>query len=61
MQNIPIRVWLAELARGVTIALSIAVVISFCAVGCMMNKRDHATQRVIHLKPVHLAGGSHGT
>jgi hypothetical protein len=29
-----------ELARGVMIALSIAIVIAFASVGCMLNKRD---------------------
>lgn len=35
-----IRVYLAELARGVTVALCIAIVIAFASVGCMLNKRD---------------------
>lgn len=38
-----IRLYLETLAQAVTVALSIAVVIAFAAVGCMMNKRDHYT------------------
>lgn len=40
------RVYMIELARGVTIALSIAIVVAFASVGCMLNKRDANTSRV---------------
>ena len=38
-----IRIYLALLAEAVTISLSIAIVILFCAIGCAMNKRDQYT------------------
>lgn len=41
-----VRAYITELARGVTIALSIAIVIAFAAVGCMLNKRDANASRV---------------
>jgi hypothetical protein len=38
-----IRTHLATLAQGVAIALSIALVIAFAAIGCIMNKRESYT------------------
>jgi hypothetical protein len=38
-----VRLYLETLAHAVAVALSIGFVIAFCAIGCMMNQRDHYT------------------
>ena len=38
-----VRIGLITLAEAITVGLCIAVVISFCAIGCMMHKRDAYT------------------
>lgn len=43
-----IRTYLIVAGEAVCIALSISVVILFCAVGCMMNKRDAYTAHNVH-------------
>lgn len=52
-----VSVGVVTLAEALAVGLSIAVVICFCAVGCMMNKHDSYTSH--NVKGIRASSVSH--